>query len=435
MPDRVLIVEDRDNLRALYARVLGEEFETDEAPDGTTALGLLASATYAVVVTDVRLPGAGGEAILAEARRHHPPPEVVLVTAYAEVPNAVAALKTGAYDYLAKPVQPEDLLRVVRRAAERHALVNRARELETLLEEREGALVALSPTMRGVLRTVERVGPLPVPVLIVGERGTGKEQIARELHRIFARGPFVPVSCAVLPEPALRAELFGGERPGLLDRARGGVLFLDDVDALSPALQIDVARALEEGGAATDVRLVAASEHDLAALASEGRFREELLYRLKVVQLALPPLRERREDLPLLCARFLKMASTRLGTPARKLSPDALAALERAPWAGNLRELRHALEHAAVLAEGETIEVTDLPEELRAVAPPMRAGTYREAVERAQERAAREYLASLLKRHGGNVTRAAEEAGVERETMHRLLRRHGLGAARFREGA
>lgn len=422
MSDRVLIVEDRDNLRALYARVLGDAFTVDEAPDGTTALGLLASAAYAVVVTDVRLPGAGGEAVLAEARRQQPPPEVVLVTAYAEVPAAVAALKAGAYDYLAKPVQPDDLLRVVRRAAERQALVRRARELETLLVEREGGLVAQSASMRATLHTVERVGPLPVPVLVVGERGTGKEQIARELHRVYGKGAFVPVSCGALPEGTLRAEL-----PGLLERARGGVLFLDDVDALSPALQVDLARSLEDG----EARIVAATERD----PGEGRIREELLYRLKVVQLALPPLRERREDLPLLCARFLTLASSRLGTPARKLSPDALAALEGAPWPGNLRELRHALEHAAVLAAGEVIEVTDLPEELRVAAPPTRAGTYREAVERAQERAAREYLAAVLQRHGGNVTRAAEEAGVERETMHRLIRRHGLAATRFREGA
>lgn len=423
MAERVLVVEDRDNLRALYARVLGDTFEVDAAPDGTAALGLLAGTSYAVVVTDVRLPGAGGEAILAEARRRQPPPEVVMVTGYAEVPAAVAALKAGAYDYLAKPVQPDDLLRVVRRAAERHSLVRRARELETLLEERDGGLVAQSPTMRAVLRTVERVGPLPVPVLVVGEKGTGKEQIARELHRLGGKGAFVPVSCGALPEATLRADLLG-----ILERARGGTLFLAEADAVPPALQVELARLLEDA----DVRVVAATERDPSA---DGRFREELLYRLKVVQLVLPPLRDRREDLPMLCARFLKMASSRLGTPARKLSPDALAALERAPWPGNVRELRHALEHAAVLAEGEVIEVSDLPDDLRAAAPPPRAGTYREAIERAQERAAREYLAALLQRHGGNVTRAAEEAGVERETLHRLLRRHGLAATRYREGA
>ncbi|MFZ5481958.1 MAG: sigma-54-dependent transcriptional regulator [Myxococcota bacterium] len=451
MADRVLLVEDRDNLRALLARALGEAFDVDVAADGRAALGRLATERYAVVVTDVRLPEGSGEAVLAEARRKEPPPEVVMMTAFAEVPAAVAALKAGAYDYLAKPFEPAELLRVVRRAAERHGLLHRARQLEAELEAREGALIGASPAMAEVRRLLERVGPLPVPVLLAGESGTGKEVAARELHRLYGRGRFVPVHCGAIPENLLEAELFGwargafsgavAERRGLFEEADGGVLFLDEIGDMPLAVQVKLNRALEEGevrrigenrARAVDVRVVAATHRDLARMVDEGTFRADLFFRLKVVQIRMPPLRDRRGDVALLATRFLARAAARFGSRARALHPDALAALEAADWPGNVRELRHAIEHAVALAEGEEVLVGDLPEGPRAAAPRPKAGTWREVVETARDRAAREYLVELLKRTGGNVTRAAEEADVERETFHRLLRRHGVEAGRFR---
>jgi DNA-binding NtrC family response regulator len=449
---RILVVEDRENLRSLLVRVLAPHFEVDQAADGTAALGMLATGGYAVVLSDVKLPGATGDRVLAEARRLSPPPEVVLMTAYAEVPAAVAALKAGAYDYLAKPFEPEDVLRVVQRAAERHALVNRARELEALLDQRESPILGQSPPMVAVRRMVERVGPMPVTVLLLGESGTGKEVVARELARLYGRGRFVAVNCGAIPETLLEAELFGAargsytganqDRPGLFEEADGGTLFLDEIAELPLALQVKLNRALEEGEVRrlgenkprrVNVRIVAATHQDLDRRVADGLFRADLLYRLKVVTIALPPLRDRVEDVPILAARFLRLAASRLGTPARRLDADALAALERYTWPGNVRELRHALEHAAVVADGETIGVGDLPEALRASAPPVTPGTWREAMERAQDRAGRDYLVGLLQRTGGNVTRAAAEAGVERETLHRLLRKHGLEADRFRD--
>jgi len=449
--ERVLLVEDRAHLRALLARTLSGAFEVDEAPDGTSALALLAAHDYAVVVSDVRLPDIGGERILEAARRRDPPPEVVMMTAFAEVPAAVAALRAGAYDYLAKPFEPDDLARVVARAAERWALVGRARLLEAALDAQSG-LTGDSPPILAVRRLVERVGPMPVGVLLTGESGTGKEVVARELHRLSGRGRLVAVNCGAIPENLLETELFGAakgafsgataDRRGLFEEADGGTLFLDEIGELPLSLQVKLNRALEEGevrrvgearARAVDVRVVAATHRDLEGMVADGTFRADLLYRLRVVRVHLPPLRERVADIPSLAARFLQVAAARFRGRPLRLDPDALAALERAPWPGNVRELRHAMEHAAVLAGGDVVTVADLPDELRAGLPAAEAGTYRDAVERARDRAGRDYLQALLRRSGGNVTRAAEEAGVERETLHRLLRRHGLEAGRFRE--
>ena len=451
MRERVLLVEDRAHLRALLARTLAGAFEVDEAPDGTSALALLAAHDYAVVVSDVRLPDIGGERILEAARRRDPPPEVVMMTAFAEVPAAVAALRAGAYDYLAKPFEPDDLARVVARAAERWALVGRARLLEAALDAQSG-LTGDSPPILAVRRLVERVGPMPVGVLLTGESGTGKEVVARELHRLSGRGRLVAVNCGAIPENLLETELFGAakgafsgataDRRGLFEEADGGTLFLDEIGELPLSLQVKLNRALEEGevrrvgearARAVDVRVVAATHRDLEGMVADGTFRADLLYRLRVVRVHLPPLRERVADIPSLAARFLQVAAARFRGRPLRLDPDALAALERAPWPGNVRELRHAMEHAAVLAGGDVVTVADLPDELRAGLPAAEAGTYRDAVERARDRAGRDYLQALLRRSGGNVTRAAEEAGVERETLHRLLRRHGLEAGRFRE--
>lgn len=451
MSERVLLVEDRQSLRAMLASALSRRFIVDEAGDLHAGLALLESDRFAVVVTDVRLPSGNGAELLNQARRRDPAPEVVMMTAYAEVPAAVAALKAGAYDYLAKPFAPEDLVRAVERAADRHRLVQRARLLEDELSASSSPLLGVSAPMQEVRRLVERVGRLPVSVLLLGESGTGKEVVARELHRLSGREPFVAINCGAIPETLLESELFGASRGaytgagqtrvGLMEEADGGTLFLDEIGDLPLGLQVKLNRALEEGelrrvgesrARQVNLRLIAATHRNLETMVQQGSFRADLFYRLKVMSLVLPPLRERLEDLPLLAARFLSAASARLGTPARRLSPDALATLERAPWPGNVRELKHSLEHAAVMADTETVQVGDLPESLQASAPHSRPGTYRDAVERARDTAGRAYLDQLLRRHAGNVTAAAVEAGVERETLHRLLRRHGLDANGYR---
>ncbi len=463
MGERVLLVEDRPNLRAVIAGALGRSFDVEEAGDLAEARARLAQApcAFAAVVTDVRLPDGVGTALLADVRAHDPPPAVVLMTAYAAVPDAVAALRDGAFDYLAKPFEPDELVRVVGRAAERTALLRRTRALEDALDAREGALLGASPALQSVRRMVERVATRPVPVLLVGESGTGKEVVAREIHRIAASdaaavpriGRFVAVNCGAIPEQLLESELFGAargaysgataDRKGLVEEADGGTLFLDEIGDLPLPMQVKLNRALEEGevrrvgetrARVVDLRVIAATHRDLDAMVAEGTFRADLYYRLKGVQIRLPPLRERVEDVPMLAGRFLRFAAARFGAPARRLSPDALAALERAPWPGNVRELRHAVEHAVALADGAEVQVADLPDELRAHAPDARPGTWRGALEAAQARAARDYLAQLMRSAHGNVSRAAEVAEVERETLHRLLRRHGVEPGRFRDG-
>jgi DNA-binding NtrC family response regulator len=453
MPERILVVEDRENLRALLVRVLSAKFEVEDAASGDVAIGKLAGGRYAVVLTDVRMPGATGDEVLAAARRQPIPPEVVLMTAYAELPAAVAALRAGAYDYVAKPFEPDDIARVVQRAAERFLLVNRARELEAALDAREGeGLLGQAPAIVAARELIARVAPIGVPVLLLGESGTGKEIAARELHRGFGKGPFVPVNCGAIPEALLEGELFGAakgaysgsthDRPGLFEAADGGTLFLDEIGDLPVGLQVKLNRALEEGeirrvgetrSRPVHLRLITATHRELAGMIGDGTFRADLYYRLRVVELRLPPLRERIGDLPLLCARFLQMAATRFGTRARRVDPDALHALEHHDWPGNVRELRHTLEAAAVVARADTIGIADLPEALRA-APSGEPVTYHTVVERAADRAGREYLVQLLRTHRGNVTRAAADAGVERETLHRLMKRHGVEASAYREG-
>lgn len=437
MADRLLLVEDRENLRVLLAKALSVRFDVDAVGDGAVAVERLHEDRYVVVVTDVRLPGADGMEMLAAARALEVPPEVVLMTAYAEVPAAVAALRAGAYDYLSKPVEPDDLVRIATRAADRFALVRRTRELQALVEAGESGFIGRSVAAVEVRRRIERAGRLPAPVVLVGEPGSGKEIAAREIHRVRNEGPFVALSCGGVSETWLDAELFG--RSGLLGDQRGdgaGTLFLDDVGDLPSTLQAKLMRALgdEDRDAASGrrPRVIAATPRDLERLVNEGGFRRDLYFWLNVVGIRLPPLRERADDIALLAARFLHLAGVRFGTTARRLAPDALATLEGGAWPGNVRELRHAIEQAAASADGEVIEVEHLPETLRGVAPAAPAGTYRAAVERSADAGGRDYLVQVLRSAGGNVTRAAVEAGVERETLHRLLKKHGVDPARFR---
>ena len=449
--DRLLLVEDRENLRVMLAAALAEVFVVDAVADVESALRLIDEGPYDVVVTDVRLPGASGTDLLAAVRERGDAPEVVMMTAYGAVPDAVAALRAGAYDYLVKPFEPDLLVRVSTRAAERHRLLRRTRELERAVTRTDGEFVGASVALENVRRMIDKVARSPIPVLLLGASGTGKEVVAREIHRVSARSSFVAVNCGAIPENLVESELFGvkrgaftganADRQGLVESASGGTLFLDEIGDLPLPTQVKLNRVLEEREfrrvgdtevIRADFGLVAATHVDLEAAVAAGRFRQDLLFRLKVVTVRLPPLRERREDVAMLVARFLQLAAARLGTRAWRVSPEALSLLEAADWPGNARELRHAIEHAAVMADADTIDVEHLPDELRAAAPKARQGTYRAACEQAADLAGRTYLVDLLTELGGNVTRAALEAGVERESLHRLLRRHQIDPARFR---
>jgi two-component system response regulator HydG len=458
MTARVLVADDKQNMPKLFRRILSTDYEVVAAEDGTRALALIAAGDFDVIVTDLKMPGADGLTVLRETRRLQPDAEVILMTAYGTVSTAIAAMKEGAFDYLTKPFEPDEAQLAVERALERKRLREQARDLRRALE---GAvqldeLVGKSAAMQRVLELVRRAADSTATVLVTGESGTGKEVVARGIHRAGARraGRFVGVNCGAIPEALVESELFGhvrgaftgavGDKRGLFEEADGGTIFLDEIGELPLVLQVKLARVLQERlvrrvGATEerriDVRVIAATHKDLAAAVAAGSFREDLFYRLNVFPIHLPPLRERRDDIPALAAHLL----ARHARDAVGFAPEALSALVRHDWPGNVRELENAIERALAVSDGPRIPLEALPEVVAAAARPRATTadelrlTYREAVDLARDRASREYLVALMRELGGNVTAAAERAGVERETLHRLLRRYGIRSESFKE--
>src|SRR5512137_1269991 len=390
--DLVLIVDDdRANLETL-ARIFAKEgWAVAQAASGAEALEVVRRDRPDVVVTDLMMPGMGGEELLRAVKAIAPQIEVVLMTAFGTVEGAVAAMKEGAYDFITKPVKRHAIVKSVRLALERASLVAENRALRARLAElappdADGGLLGTAPAFRAALDTLRQVAPASATVLLQGESGTGKELAARLLHDLSPRaaGPFLPVNCAAIPETILESELFGYERgaftgatqrkEGRFQRAHGGTLFLDEVADMSPSVQVKLLRVLQDGvverlggtqPVRIDVRIVPASNRDLAAEVRAGRFREDLFYRLDVVTVRLPPLRERREDVPLLAAAFLRRFAEQNRRPIAGFTDAALRALDAYPWPGNVRELQHAVERAVVLCRGEAVDVGDLPEALR----------------------------------------------------------------------
>ncbi len=458
---RVLVVDDKENMLKLFEKILEGGHEVETAGDGARALSLVATRPFDVVVTDIRMPGADGFEVLAAVKARSPTTEVVMMTGYATVADAVRAMKTGAFDYLEKPFDPDAALGVVVRAAEQKRASDAAREAAPAGEEDSfHNLVGRSPPMREVYRLLDKAASVDATVLLLGETGTGKELAARAIHYHSARRErrFVPVNCGALPGDLVESELFGhakgaftgaaAAKPGLFEEADGGTIFLDEVGELPLPTQVKLNRVLQEREVRrvgdntpvkVDVRVVAATHRDLREEARAGRFREDLFYRLHVFTVTLPPLRERAEDVPLLAGHFLAKHARALRRPLRGFSPDALRRLAGHAWPGNVRELENVVERAVAIAAGEAVEAEDLPPELAApgggAPPPSVLATmpYRDAVAEARDRISREYLVALMKEFEGNVTHAAERAGMERESLHRLLRKYGLRSDDFKE--
>ena len=396
MTPLVLIVDDeRSNLESLERTFTREGWRVALAASGEEALESIRRARPDVVVTDLMMPGMDGAELLRAVRTIAPEVEVVLMTAFGTVEGAVAAMKDGAYDFITKPVKRHAIVKSVRQALERASLVAENRALRARLarfsgESAEGGLVGNAPTFRAALDTLRQVAPASATVLLLGESGTGKELAARLLHDLSPRAgaPFVPVNCAAIPETILESELFGYERgaftgatqrkEGRFQRAHGGTLFLDEVGDMTAGVQAKLLRVLQDGvverlGATqslqVDVRIVAATNRDLAAEVRAGRFREDLYYRLDVVTVRLPALRDRREDVPLLAAAFLRAFAERNRRPVTGFTDAALSALAGHDWPGNVRELQHAIERAVVLCRDEVVGLDDLPDAVRASAP------------------------------------------------------------------
>jgi two-component system response regulator AtoC len=461
MRPRVLVADDKENLRKLLARILADGFEVDVAEDGARALSLVATRPYDVVVTDIRMPGADGFELLAAVKARSPDTEVVMMTGYATVADAVRSMKQGAFDYLEKPFDPDAALGVVARAAERKRRSDAAGKLvEPGQPEAFHNLVGRSARMREAFVLLEKAAGLDITVLLLGETGTGKELAARAVHYHSARRErrFVPVNCGALPADLVESELFGHARgaftgaaaakPGLFEEAEGGTLFLDEVGELPLPAQVKLNRVLQEReirrvgdnqAVRVDVRVIAATHRDLREEARAGRFREDLFYRLHVFPVTLPPLRDRADDVPLLAAHFLVKHARALRREMAGFEPEALQRLAAHSWPGNVRELENAVERAVAVCEGDHVRSVDLPAELTAGAAPAQLDPaslaklpYREAVAEGRDRTSRDYLVALLAEVGGNVTRAAERAGLERESLHRLLRKHGIRSEDFK---
>jgi DNA-binding NtrC family response regulator len=459
---RILVVDDKENILKLFARILGDTYEVTSAADGGRAISLIGGQEFDVIVTDLRMPGADGFEVLRAAKARSPQTEVVMMTAYASVQDAVTAMKDGAYDYLQKPFDPDDAVLVIARALERKRLraqaVSLRRELEGVYSFHN--LVGKSAPMKDVYQLLEQAAKLEITVLLNGETGTGKELAARAIHYHSARKErrFVPVNCGALPSELVESELFGhargaftgavGAKPGLFEEAEGGTIFLDEIGELPLSVQVKLNRVLQEKEirrvgdnrpTEVDVRVIAATHRDLKAEVAAGRFREDLFYRVNVFPVVLPALRDRREDIPLLAAHFLEKHAGALRKDLSGLEADALRALTGYPWPGNVRELENAIERAVAVAKGPKIELRDLPPDVKGTQEGAIPGEvlakmpYREAVDLARDRVSRDYLAVLMREHEGNVTHAAQRAGMERESLHRLLKRYGIRSDDFKK--
>ena len=447
----VLVVEDEAPQRDLLTAFLGGKgFSVRSAADLAAARSLLDEVPFEAVVTDFQLPDGTGLDVLRAARAHDASVGVVLVSAFGNVPMAVEAMRGGAFDVMLKPLNPDALLEVLRRAVAHRDLAHENARLRERLAEavRFESVVAESPAMRRALEVVRRVAPTPATVLVTGESGTGKELVARLLHAHGPRpkGPFVAVNCAALPEGLLESELFGHargsftgavrERRGRFEEADGGTLFLDEVGEMPPALQVRLLRVLQEREVVrvgentprtVDVRVVAATNRDLAAEVKAGRFREDLYYRLQVVPVHLPPLRERAEDVVALAERLVRETAARHGKPGVRLSREALDVLRAHRWPGNVRELGNAVERAVLLCRDDLVRAEDLPDSVRAPseasAPP---GASRETLEQAVDTLERAWIRAALERAGGVQTRAAEALGIDERVLRYKRKRLGL---------
>jgi two-component system response regulator HydG len=443
MSSTVLVVDDdRANLESVCRIFQKEGVQTLAASNGQEALELLRRPEVGVVVTDLMMPGVDGQALLTAARAMRPDVEVVLMTAYATVETAVAAMRDGAYDFITKPLKRHSLVKTVQKAMEKQALVAENRDLKAQLAALgPRTLVGQSPAFRAFMDVLTQAAPSTATVLLVGESGTGKELAARYLHEASARakGPFVAVNAAALPESILEAELFGVEKgaftgavarkEGRFERAHGGTLFLDEVAEMSPSAQVKLLRVLQEGelerlgGTQTikvDVRVVAATNKDLPREVQEGRFREDLYYRLNVVEVRIPSLASRREDVPLLAEHFLKRYAAKNGKALRGFTDEALKALENYAWPGNVRELEHAIERAVVLCRGDVITEGDLPEAVRK-GPIGSASQIVIPIGTPMEEIERRVIHETLRHTKGDKNLAARMLGIAARTIYRRL--------------
>ncbi len=445
----VLVVDDESGiLDTLRILLRNEGFEVTTAQGGKAGLEQIRTGVHDLILSDVRMPQVSGLDILNAAREQDPMTPVILMTAQASLQSAISAVNSGAFYYIQKPFSNDELVAILRRACEFRAVRVENKQLKQEIRRRDKTAVARpigkSKRFMELLKLAEHVAPTESTVLIQGESGTGKEVVARYIHNLSTRadGPFLSINCGALPENLLESELFGHvkgsftgavrDKQGLFAAARGASFFLDEVGEMPPSLQVKLLRVLQEREAIpvgateaipVDVRIIAATNRDLEEEIRRGNFRSDLFYRLNVIALNLPPLRERRDDLLLLLEAFLQTMAQESGTEPKALASDALDAVMVYEWPGNVRELENALEHAVVLSRGSLIEGGSLPERItkRRKEPLVAERSYRNPTLEVIERA---YIMWVLQAEGGNKTRAAEVLGIDPSTLYRKLSRY-----------
>ncbi len=445
-PATILVVDDERSNRASLGRILTRAgYDVVEAAGGAEALEKLRARATAVLLTDLKMPGMDGVELLRAARLVSPDSQVVLMTAYGTVETAVEAMKEGAYDFLTKPLKRHDVLQAVSKAIEKRSLVVENRELRARLKVAAdagplGRIVGNSAALRSALEVVRQVAPTDATVLVSGESGTGKELVARAIHELSPRTgkPLVRLACAALPETLLESELFGheagaftgaaGKRQGRFEAADGGSLLLDEVSETSPATQVKLLRVLQEGefervgGSRTlsvDVRIIAATNRDLEEMVTDRSFREDLFYRLNVIRVDLPPLRDRAGDVPLLVDHFIRLYAERHRKPVEGVDAEAMDLLDGYRWPGNVRELQNTLERAVVLAQTDRLSPTDLPEAIRG--GERRSDELSFPIGTPLKEIERRMILETLRTTGGDKKLAASLLGIHSRTIYRRM--------------
>ncbi|MHB9138741.1 MAG: sigma-54-dependent transcriptional regulator [Victivallaceae bacterium] len=443
----VLIVDDERNTRDAMARYLRPKYEITMAEDGISGINLIERNDYDLILTDLRMPGADGMSVLEAALKKKNPPPCIVFTAYGSIESAVSAVKSGAFDFVTKPVNLDRLEIVINRALEAKMLKEENRLLKKKLrnEFEIDSIVAKSAAMQDVLETVRQVAPTRSTVLISGESGSGKEVVAKALHLLSGRkGVLMAVHCAALPPNLLESELFGHEKgaftgaveqkKGRFELADNGTLFLDEIGEIEPQIQVKLLRVLETrtfervGGVEpvfTDTRLISATNRDLRNMVAEGKFREDLFYRLDVVNIHIPPLRERQEDIPILIKTFIDEFAEENGKGSQTISEEALSALCSYKWPGNIRELRNCIERMVVLSRGPVLRLENVPVGIRAGQPEIAPATTTSAT-LDLDRNEKMLILKALEECGGNRTNAAEKLGISRRTLHRKLKEYSI---------
>jgi len=462
-PTRILVVEDNDLARKQLQQLLQAlpNFDVDAVADGAKALRHLEEQTYSLVLTDLRLPGFDGMELIRTVQQRRWPTTVIVMTAFGSIDDAVQAIRLGAYDFLTKPIDIDNLRLVMERALRERNLQEEVAYLRTQLQTQFSFHNVLSknPRMHAIFELISNVGHTNTTVLIEGETGTGKEQVGRAIHQASQNrtGPLVAVNCAALPETLLESELFGhekgsftsavGQRKGRFEMANKGTIFLDEVGDVPAPMQAKLLRVLQErrfervGGTESievDVRVVAATNRPLHRLVKKGSFREDLYYRLNVVRIDLPPLRERPEDIPLLATHFIEKYA-QPGEPPKQISPAAMKVLLSYRWPGNIRELENVIERACVTSRDNLIDVSNLPSELAAPVPqklPFHVDLDRPLPDLLREATAnieQQYLRKALKKARGNVVRAAKICGLSRRSVTAKIAEYGIDRTAFKE--